>query len=94
MYELGSGNPSKFEESAPRECKPDYEKMAAKQQAELLVVENFKQSLLELIGVIGVHSFRNDTSTIPELLGIVELDIIKRTAQYGRTLELLEKDKA
>lgn len=80
-------------EGGMKKCKPDYEQMAAKQGAELIVIENFKQSLLEFIAVIGQHSFKREQSSIPELLGFVELDIINRQKQYERSLDMLEKNK-
>jgi len=88
MYET---NPPRGE--LEKACKPDYEKMAAKQHIELLIIERFKQSLLEFIAVIGTHSFKREMSSIPELLGYVELDIINRQKQYERSLEMIEKDK-
>lgn len=74
-------------------CKPDYKKVAAKQNTELMIIERFKESLIEFIGVIGQKSFKREASSIPELLGTVELDIIDRQRQHKRTLEMLEEDK-
>ena len=83
---------SRLTEGSVKECKPDYEKVAIDQKAELVIIENFKKSLLEFIGVINRHSFKQKPSSIPELLGTVEIDIINRQKQYERTLEMIEKD--
>ena len=80
-------------ESIPKECKPNYEEVATKQSADLVVIKTFKCSLIAFIGVIGRHSFKREASSIPELLGMVELDIINRQEQYERTCEMIEKDK-
>jgi len=87
MYET---NPTRGE--SEKACKPDYEKMAAKQKAELTTIENFKESLIEFVAVVGRHSFKREVSSIPELLGTVELDIINRQEQYRRTLDNMEKN--
>lgn len=76
-----------------KECTPDYEQIAASQKADLLIIENFKKSLLEFIDVIGTHSFKKEGATIPELLGVVELDIINRRKRYERSLGMVEKNK-
>lgn len=94
MYDItrSGGGPGGGE--AKQECKPDYEKVAAKQQEELKVIDDFKNALLDFIEVIGMYNFKKQgSSSIPELLGTVELDILNRKKQYMRTLRMLEKDK-
>jgi hypothetical protein len=80
------------EESA-KVCKPDYEKVASKQLSDLTIIKQFKCSLIAFVSIIGSHSFKREASSIPELLGMVELDILNRQKQYERILELIEKDK-
>lgn len=74
---------------------PDWEAEIEKSQKGLDVIKRFKKSLIEFIGVIGQHSFRSRNresgGSIPELLGIVELDIMQREKQVARLMENMEK---
>lgn len=88
MYNKNMGS-----ESGPNECKPDYKEVAAKQSADLAVIKTFKCSLIAFIGIVGSHSFKREASSIPELIGTVELDILNRQKQYERTVEMIEKSK-
>ena len=88
MYDKNMGS-----EGSMKICKPDYEEIATKESADLAVIKTFKCSLIAFIGVIGRHSFKRESSSIPELLGMVELDILNRQKQYERTLKMIEKDK-
>ena len=74
-----------------RECKPDYEAMAAKEQNEINVFFRFKDSLLDFINCIGRHSIRREPGTLPELLGKVELDLIEKKETLARLLKQIEK---
>jgi hypothetical protein len=88
MYNTGG-----LTEGSAKECKMDYEKAASRQNADLAIIKNFKGALIDFAGIIGLHSFKREASSIPELLGMVELDIISRRKQYERTLEMIEKEK-
>lgn len=66
-----------------KECKPDYEKVASKQLSDLTIIKQFKCALIAFVGIIGHHSFKREASSIPELLGMVELDILNRQKQLS-----------
>lgn len=87
MYETSGGMPK------AESCKePDWEAEIAKETKNLVVIKRFKESLVEFIGVIGIHSFKcKGDSSIPELLGTVELDIMEREKQIARFMIKLEK---
>jgi len=73
-------------------CKPDYEAMAATSKQNLDVVKNFRASLIDFISVIGRHSMRRrEPSSLPELLGTVELDIISREREVENLLKQIEE---
>ena len=74
-------------------CKePDWEAEIASERGSLDVIRDFKTALFKFIGVIGTHSFRRrETSSIPELLGIVELDIAEREHKINRMIDRLSK---
>ena len=88
MYESqGLGDASMSEK-----CKePDWEAEIAKAKKELEIIESFKRALIDFIGVIGTHSFRRkENSSIPELLGTVELDTYERAKNIDRLMKKLE----
>ena len=87
MYESqGFGNDSMSEK-----CKePDWEAEIAHGKAALDVIERFHIALIDFIGVIGKNSFRRDSSSIPELLGTVSLDIMDRKKTIAQLLKKLE----
>ena len=86
MYEISGNGPQS------ERCKePDWEAEIVKGKNDLDVIERFHGALIDFIGVIGKHSFRRDTSSIPELLGTVSLDIMERKKTIARLMEKLEK---
>jgi len=86
MYERQSKMPM-----VESECRPDYEAQAKKQQEDLSVIKDFKESLVKFIGV--VRPYRDDQDGLPKLLGTVIIDIMERERELERTLLLVEKYK-
>ena len=86
MYEISGSGPL-----GEAKCKePDWEAEIAKEKADLDVIEKFHIALIDFIGVIGKHSFRRESSSIPELLGTVSLDIMERKRIITQLLKKLE----
>jgi len=73
------------------ECRPDYEAQAKKQQEDLSVIRDFKESLVRFIGV--VRPYRDEQNGLPQLLGTVIIDIMERERELERTLLLVEMYK-
>ncbi len=88
MYDTNQGGP----ESARSECKPDYEKAAASLKKKMDIYVQFKNSLIAFVQTIGRHSLRREPSSLPELLGKVELDIMEQSEEYNNLLSMIEKD--
>ena len=85
------GTDGSINEVMGKECKPDYEAMAAKVQKEIKVFTDFKDSLLNFIYCIGRHSMRREPGTLTELLGKLELDLIEKHKTHASLLEKIEK---
>lgn len=76
-----------------RDCKPDYEKLAADLKKRTEFYKNFRESLIKFIGVIGRHSLKREPSSLPELLGQVELDIVEQGNQFDELMSKIETDE-
>ena len=86
MYEISGSGPQ-----SEAKCKePDWEAEIAKAQKDLDIIKMFRGALFDFLGVIGKHSFRRDSSSIPELLGTVVLDIVEREKQLAGMMKKLE----
>jgi len=88
MYELYGHGPVMAEDKG-RECKPDYELMAAKAKKDLKVVEDFRYALLQFVSVIR-PSFKSGPSSLFELLGTLDFDIRNRHDNLAKLLEKIE----
>ena len=89
MYDAkGSGGLGSQSEKC---IEPDWEAEIAKAKKELEIIESFKRALIDFIDVIGIYSLRRkENSSIPELLGTVELDILERTKTIAILMKKLE----
>ena len=87
MYETSGSGP------VSEKCKePDWEAEIKKETSDLEIIKSFKKSLFEFIGMIGMYAIkRKSDSSIPELLGTVEIDIIEREKKVARIMKNLEK---
>lgn len=57
--------------------KPDYEKQLTEEREELRIVNDFRESLLRFIRLMGVFSFEDDR-TFATLLGSVDINVMER----------------
>ncbi len=88
MYETAGSGPKS------ESCKePDWEAAISKATKDLAIIKGFKESLIQFISLIGTHSFkrRDSSSSMPELLGTVEFDIMEREKSIERFMKKLEK---
>ena len=88
MYETSGNHP---QGETLGKCKePDWEAEIETERNSLAVIIDFKTALFKFIGVIGTHSFRRkDNSSIPELLGTVEIDIAQRETKIDKMMDRL-----
>ena len=87
MYETGN-QPTGM--GKMEECQPNFEEMASNLKKRIGVYRRFETSLTEFIHTIGRHSFKREGGTLPELVGIVALDLIDMDGEYENLLSKLE----
>ena len=88
MY--GTDGPRIEGEMMKQECKPDYERQASILKKRMDVFSQFKESLIKFVQVVGMHSGHQKASSLPELLGKVEIDCLEQEREYNILLSKIE----
>ena len=75
-----------------RECKPDYEKRAAKLKKKLDSTQNLQDALFYFMSLNNANRFRK-ISSLAELIGGLAIIQKEQVNHYEEILSLLEKEK-
>ena len=82
--------PSPFDSELPKPCKPDYETLVAKKTKELGIIKKFISSLTDFIDIVGPQSFNQQTFSLSQIIGNVDVEIIRREKELKNLHEQIE----
>ncbi len=92
MYNTDSGGDSPKYSKSER-CKPDYEAMAAKLKKKIDVFISLRNSLIAFVEILGGRSLRQEPSSVPELIGMLVIDVRDMSKEYDSILAQMTEEE-